>query len=134
MLQKSIIVPFRAAVDQTIDGLRPYLDLPASNAPFDPEAISARRRYLSRRRKLVSNLLRWRRCTGEKFGIGQLITRVITESMRPVAESGWDVGGSEIWQKVCFVYACKNPAFDLSPQVLDALPLELKSQVDNSAL
>ena len=104
MLQKSIIIPFRRAVDSTIEVVQPYLALPASSAPFDPESISARRRYLSRRRKLVTNLLRWRKYAGERYGVGQLIVRIVNEVIQPVAETGWEVGGGEIFQKVSIFY------------------------------
>ena len=57
--------------------------------------------------KLVRNLLRWRRYTGELFGVGELTLRVVKECMRPVAEAGggWEVGGGEVVEKVCFSVA-----------------------------
>ncbi|KAJ3002116.1 hypothetical protein NUW54_g6022 [Trametes sanguinea] len=76
----------------------PFLEL---NQPrFDPAAIPARRRYLTRRYKLLRNLLQWRRYAGDRYGLGVLATRLVTSSMLPVAETGWEVGGEEIMRKV----------------------------------
>lgn len=99
LLVKAVITPFRQAVESTTKSLRPFLDL-HKQARFDPEAIPARRRFLVRRSKLLSNLVRWRKYTGERFGAGELIGRIVSECMQPVAESGWDVGGEDIMRKV----------------------------------
>ena len=79
--------------------LAPFLEL---NQPrFDPQAIPARRRFLARRYKLLRNVLQWRKHAGDRYGLGNLATRLVTSSMIPVAESGWEVGGEEIMRKVC---------------------------------
>lgn len=83
--------------------LTPYLAL---NTPrFNPEAIPARRRYLNRLSKLLTNMVRWRKFSGERFGIGMLITSLSTNCLLPVAESGWEVGGEEVARKVSCVMA-----------------------------
>lgn len=98
MFLKSALAPFRTAVTDMENALAPFLAL---NQPrFDPEAIPARRRVLTRQRKLLSNILRWRKYTGDLFGIGQLATRLVENCVLPVAESGWEVGGEECVQKV----------------------------------
>ncbi|OBZ68654.1 GC-rich sequence DNA-binding factor 2 [Grifola frondosa] len=97
-LLKSAFTVFQAAVRVT-DGLIPrYLSL---NKPrFDPEAIPARRRFLMRRYKLLRNIIQWRKYSGEKFGIGSLVTELVSGCMLPVAESGWEVGGGDCMRKV----------------------------------
>ena len=67
---------------------------------FNPEAIPGRRRFLSRRVKLLRNVLRWRKYAGELFGLGLLIRRLVEGCILGVAEGGWDVGGQEILQIV----------------------------------
>ena len=90
---------FQGAVESTDSILTPYLAL---NQPrFDPEAIPARRRYLTRRYKLLRNLLQWRKYSGERFGLGQLAQNLVSNDMLPVAEGGWDVGGEDYIRKVC---------------------------------
>jgi GC-rich sequence DNA-binding factor len=98
MLLKSVFAVFQRATSAAESTLASYLAL---NSPrFDPEAIPARRRYLNRCSKLVTNVMRWRKYTGERFGIGMLITRFSTDCMLPVAESGWEVGGEDSIRKV----------------------------------
>lgn len=98
MLLKSVYVVFQRAVDAAESTLAPYLAL---NQPrFDPESVPARKRYLVRCYKLASNIVRWRKYTGERFGIGLLLTKLINNCMLPVAESGWDVGGEDVMRKV----------------------------------
>ncbi|KAI0330494.1 GCFC-domain-containing protein [Cubamyces sp. BRFM 1775] len=98
MLLKAVYTVFAAAVAATETSLRPFLEL---NQPrFDPAAIPARRRFLTRRYKLLRNLLQWRRYAGDKYGLGALATRLVTSSMLPVAETGWEVGGEDIMRKV----------------------------------
>jgi GC-rich sequence DNA-binding factor len=50
--------------------------------------------------KIIQNILRWREYTGEKFGIGGVIERLITASALPVAATGWEVGGESCARKV----------------------------------
>ncbi|ELU38978.1 hypothetical protein AG1IA_06997 [Rhizoctonia solani AG-1 IA] len=90
------IEPFRKAVDGLHTQLGEY-NLGA--AVFDPEGIPARTRYLVRVSKLVANLVAWRKYTGEKFSVGELIERVLSKVMLPVAEGGWEVGGEGILRK-----------------------------------
>ncbi|KAH9936526.1 GCFC-domain-containing protein [Fomitopsis serialis] len=98
MLLKSVFTVFQGAVTSTDSVVSPYLAL---NQPrFDPEAIPARRRFLTRRYKLLRNLLQWRKYTGEQFGLGQLAQNLVDHDMLPVAEGGWEVGGEEYIRKV----------------------------------
>ena len=98
MLLKSVYTVFQRADESTQTTLTPYLAL--NNPRFDPEAIPARQRYLTRCRKLLSNVVRWRKYSGERFGIGTLLTTLSTNCMLPVAESGWDVGGEHSMREV----------------------------------
>ena len=45
-------------------------------------------------------MVRWRKATGEKFGIGQSMTGLVDAVMLPVADSGWEVGGEDAMRKV----------------------------------
>lgn len=100
MLLKSVYLVFQRAVDAAEATTTPYLAL---NQPrFDPESVPARKRYLARCRKLLNNIIRWRKYTGERFGIGLLLTKLVSNCMLPVAESGWDVGCEEVMKKVRF--------------------------------
>ncbi|KAI0754740.1 GCFC-domain-containing protein [Daedaleopsis nitida] len=98
LLLKSVHAVFNAAVTATETALVPFLEL---NQPrFDPAAIPARRRFLTRRYKFLRTLLQWRKHAGDRYGLGALATRLVTSIMLPVAESGWEVGGEDIMRKV----------------------------------
>ncbi|KAG8745828.1 hypothetical protein FRC10_006855 [Ceratobasidium sp. 414] len=94
------IVPFRKAVDEAQVQVAPYIAPSQAPPPFDPESVPARVRYLSRMSKLLANILAWKKYTGEKYGIGELVERLLGRVMLPVAESGWEVGGQEVMRKV----------------------------------
>ena len=97
ILLKAPFVVFQRATTAAEESLAPYLAL---NKPrFDPEAIPARRRYLWRCYKLLSNMVRWRKYAGERYGLGNVITSLLAKCMLPVAESGWEVGGEECMRK-----------------------------------
>lgn len=66
-----------------------------NNPQFDPEGIAARRRLLTRASKLLDMMLRWRKYTGEKLGLGQLCVRFVNNYVLPISRSGWEVGGEE---------------------------------------
>ncbi|EKM51607.1 uncharacterized protein PHACADRAFT_31439 [Phanerochaete carnosa HHB-10118-sp] len=96
-LLKSVLTVFQRAVESAETAVAPYLTL---NRPrFDPESVPARQRFLARRQKLLNNMVRWRKYSGERFGIGMLITNLVSSCMLPVAESGWEVGGEERMKK-----------------------------------
>lgn len=99
---------FAQEVEATHALLLPYL--PLNRPPFNPEAIPARQRFLHRRIKLAQNIVRWRKYTQERFGIGGLVSRLLMQDFMPVAESGWEVGGEECARKVslihCVWYIC----------------------------
>lgn len=97
------MVVFQNAVSDTEELLRRHHATVKGPTPFNPEAIPARRRFLARRVKLLKNLLRWRKFTGEQYGIGLLITRLVDDCMLGIAENGWDVGGEEVVRSVSAV-------------------------------
>ena len=103
MLLKSVLSVFKKSVEITGDTLAPYLQL--NNPKFNPQAIPARRQYLTRRYKLLNNLLRWRKHIGGKFGVNEMIIAHVSNNMLPVAETGWEVGGEEIMRKVCKLHS-----------------------------
>lgn len=96
-LLRSVYKIFTDEVEATQSLLIPYLSL--NNPPFSPDGIPARKRFLTRRIKLVQNLVRWRKYTKDRFNIGELATRLLIRCFVPVAESGWDVGGQECVRK-----------------------------------
>lgn len=96
------MLSFQAAIVETETLLSKYKAAHQSVFAFNPEAIPGRRRFLSRRVKLLRNLLQWRKYTGERFGLGLLISRLVEGCILAVAESGWDVGGEEILRLVSF--------------------------------
>ena len=67
---------------------------------FDPEAVPARRRFLARRVKLLQNLLRWRKHTGERFGISSIVSKLVEGCVIDVAQNGWEAGGEEFAHQV----------------------------------
>jgi GC-rich sequence DNA-binding factor len=100
MLLKSVSVAFQNAVNAEKLLLESYLNV---NRPrFDPEAIPARNRYLNRRIKLIEGIVKWRKYTEEKFGLGDVVKRIVDEILIPVAEGGWEVGGEQCLRKVSF--------------------------------
>ncbi|EIW80893.1 GCFC-domain-containing protein [Coniophora puteana RWD-64-598 SS2] len=110
-LLKSVVSVFEQAVTDAESLAGPYVAL---NRPvFDPDAIGARQRLLLRSIKLTGNMMRWRKYTGEKYGIGELCTRLSTRCFVRVAVSGWEVGGEE-----------------KARQLLSMLPRDLNSTVE----
>jgi len=90
---------FQRAVVDTEQHLNKYST--AKGPPISPETIPARRRFLARRVKLLTNLLRWRKFMGDHHEACLLATRLVDDCILGVAESGWDVGGEEIAKNVC---------------------------------
>ncbi|KAG6836834.1 hypothetical protein H0H93_002514 [Arthromyces matolae] len=100
MLLKAIVTTFQVAIADTEVLLAKFRAVQRGIPAFDPQAIPARRRFLCRRVKLLQNLLRWRKHTGERFGVGALTTQLIEQCVMEVAETGWEVGGEDISRKV----------------------------------
>jgi GC-rich sequence DNA-binding factor len=88
---KSVHTVFDSATSTAEDLLAPFVKL--NHPPFDPEAAPARQRLLSRAVKLLENMLRWRKYTGDRHAVGRLCARLVNECILPIAESGWEVGG-----------------------------------------
>ena len=104
---KAVTYVYRDAVDRIVEDLQPYLEL--SQNRFDPESIPARRRLLAHYRKILANMLRWKKHSGSLFGIDAIVERLVQDAVLPVANSGWDVGGGdamrEVWSSFgCFLY------------------------------
>ncbi|KAF7422674.1 hypothetical protein PC9H_010830 [Pleurotus ostreatus] len=99
-LLKSVYTVFDRATLQTEELIARSKDAAPRQPIFDPEAIPARSRFLARRIKLVQNLMRWRKFTGEMLGAGEMASRLVDGCIRSVAEEGWDVGGEAAMQKV----------------------------------
>ncbi|EDR13826.1 uncharacterized protein LACBIDRAFT_309262 [Laccaria bicolor S238N-H82] len=99
-LLKSVITNFETAIIGTEELLVKFNSVQQSITPFDPESIPARQRFLARRVKLLKNMLRWRKYTGERFGVGMLMSRLVERCVSGVAESGWEVGGEDVAKTV----------------------------------
>jgi GC-rich sequence DNA-binding factor len=77
---------------------------------FDPESISGRQRYLRRIVKLVHNILKWRRYTKERDGLGLIVTGLVGDALFPLARSGWEAGGEEVIRDVRIIAGDKASA------------------------
>ncbi|KAG8898670.1 hypothetical protein FRB99_007237 [Tulasnella sp. 403] len=86
------------AVNSTWEIVDPALRHPRPST-FEPAALHARLRFLSRRFKLLTVTLKWRKHIGERFGIGQTVERLVEGVMEPIARDGWDVGGEKVMQR-----------------------------------
>ena len=54
--------------------------------------------------RLLSNLLRWRRYTKERHGLGLLCGEILSDVLLPVARGGWDVGAGDALRKASSYY------------------------------
>ncbi|KAF9263422.1 hypothetical protein L218DRAFT_980230 [Marasmius fiardii PR-910] len=102
ILPKVVVTCFEKVISETEAQLTRYTSTAGTRpAPaFDPESVPSRQRYLSRQIKLLTNLLKWRKSTGERFGLGQLVTRLVDNVIVVVADTGWEVGGADVVQTV----------------------------------
>ncbi|KAF8551693.1 GCFC-domain-containing protein [Imleria badia] len=98
MILKSVHTLLDSATTSAEDLLSPFVKL--NHPPFDPEAVPARERLLSRAVKLLENMLRWRKYIADKHAVGRLCTRLVNDYILRIAEGGWEVGGE---RKVCQV-------------------------------
>jgi GC-rich sequence DNA-binding factor len=123
MILKSVYSVFEDSILTSESLLASFVAL---NRPiFDPEAITARRRLLRHASKFLDTLVRWRKYTGEAFGIGELCVRHMNNVALPIAESGWDVGGEEIAREVIDQNISDDCVTNYSAQMISVLPREL---------
>lgn len=66
---------------------------------FQPESLSARLQFMIRAARLLTNLLRWRRYTKERHGLGLLCGEILNDVLLPVAGGGWEVEGGDALRK-----------------------------------
>ncbi|KAG5646496.1 hypothetical protein DXG03_003261 [Asterophora parasitica] len=99
-LMKAVVTSFQSGAQDTEALLARFRVARSGPPPFDPESIPARRRFLARRVKLLRNMLRWRKHTGERYGIGALVKRLVESCIIDVAVTGWEVGGEDIGRTV----------------------------------
>jgi GC-rich sequence DNA-binding factor len=100
ILLKTITTAFETAITNTESLLVMHKAIHRGPSSFDPEAIPARRRFLARQVKLLTNLLRWRKHTRERYGVDSLVKSLVGRCILDIAEGGWEVGGEEIAGKV----------------------------------
>jgi GC-rich sequence DNA-binding factor len=107
LLLKSVVKAFENVITDTETSLTKFKS--AQPLPgFNPDSIRSRQRYLFRRVKLLRNLLTWRKYTGELFGLGVLVGRLVDVCILEVAQSGWDVGGEDVARQVCPSFQCDD--------------------------
>ena len=70
---------------------------------FDPESILARQRFMRRIQKLVEGVMRWRRYTKERDGLGILVTDLVNV-LGEISLPGWEVGGEDLVRKVTAIH------------------------------
>jgi hypothetical protein len=63
---------------------------------------------MNRTKKLIDNVMKWRRYAKERDGLGLLISGLIEDVLFPVAQEGWDVGGEECVRKVRLLFFHKQ--------------------------
>ncbi|KAJ6584175.1 nineteen complex-related protein 2-domain-containing protein [Mycena vulgaris] len=80
VLLKSVLTVFRTAIAETETLVEKY------------KLASAGARFLNRRTKLLRNIIKWRKYTGERFGIGESVSRLVDGSISDIARGGWDGG------------------------------------------
>jgi GC-rich sequence DNA-binding factor len=100
MFLKTVLNVFQNAVNDFMSLQGPFLA--KDNPPFHPDAIPARKRVLARQKKLIVNIIRWRKYTKSLFGIDEVAKSFLVDCILPVARSGWDVGGEECIRRVSF--------------------------------
>ncbi|KAJ7432756.1 nineteen complex-related protein 2-domain-containing protein [Mycena galericulata] len=108
ILLKSVLTVFRAAIsenEKTVENIKSA----KAAAAFDPASIPARSRFLNRRIKLLRNLVKWRKYSGERFGIGDTISRLVDGSISDIARGGWD-GGHPFIEQAHSLVASVQPA------------------------
>ncbi|KAI0283947.1 nineteen complex-related protein 2-domain-containing protein [Russula aff. rugulosa BPL654] len=98
MFLKTVLNVFQNAVNDFMSLQGPFLA--KDNPPFHPDAILARKRVLARQKKLIVNIIRWRKYTKSLFGIDEVAKSFLVDCILPVARSGWDVGGEECIRRV----------------------------------
>ncbi|SRR6266852_1982301 len=98
MFLKNVLSVFQNAVNDFMSLQEPFIA--QDNPPFHPEAIPARKRVLARQKKLMINIIRWRKYTKSLFGIDDVANSFLVDCILPVARSGWDVGGEESIRRV----------------------------------
>ncbi|KAJ3513492.1 hypothetical protein NLJ89_g2913 [Agrocybe chaxingu] len=96
MILKSVMTVFQNAISATESSIAKYNSAHQSVPGFNPDAIPARKRFVNRRVKLLKNLLRWRKYTGERFGLGMLVGTLVESCIMTVAKGGWEVGGEDV--------------------------------------
>lgn len=116
MYLKAIVSVFQAAVEDCVTSQQTHLEL--NESQFNTDAIPARRRLLAHHRKLLANILRWRKYSGPLFGIDQLLERLVSDAMLPIAESGWDVGGEDAMREVRSKRQCDSAVADCCRRLL----------------
>ncbi|KAJ7816924.1 nineteen complex-related protein 2-domain-containing protein [Mycena olivaceomarginata] len=108
VLSKTVLAVFQAAIADTTARLDEKYQSGGVAAAFDPASIPARTRFLNRRTKLLRNLIKWRKYVGERFGIGESISR-LADSICVTAQGSWD-GGQMFIEQARAIVASVPPA------------------------
>ncbi|KZT57254.1 hypothetical protein CALCODRAFT_496388 [Calocera cornea HHB12733] len=95
VLCRTVLHSFTNEITASLTMVLPLL-AEGGKATFDPAAIPARKRYLQRRLKLLSNLLAWRKYAGG----GEIdIDRLLGQVMTPIGVAGWEAGGEDVLRR-----------------------------------
>ncbi|KZO96889.1 hypothetical protein CALVIDRAFT_549520 [Calocera viscosa TUFC12733] len=95
LLCRTVLHTFTNEITESLTMIVPLL-AEGGKATFDPSAIPARKRYLTRRLKLLSNLVAWRKYAG---GGDVDIDRLLGQVMTPIGVAGWEAGGEEVLRR-----------------------------------
>ena len=105
-LLRAIMAVFGEEIARQTEQVASCLHAEAIPPPgFEPTTRTALGRYVRRRLKLVRNLLMWKREAGRE--VGEMVSRIVGEVLRPVLQRHWEGGGKELAQTVSRVlHAC----------------------------
>ena len=100
---------FRKVITTTREQVKRFAGTDGSRATgFQPESPSARLQFMIRTARLLTNLLRWRRYTKERHGLGLLCGEILNDILLPLARGGWEVGGGDALRKASGCVFCSR--------------------------
>jgi hypothetical protein len=99
-LLKAILMAFSSSIVSSIELVTSVTASTSRGPPaFDPASRTALGAFATRHRKMVKNLLLWRRYAPNE--VVDLVDRVVHSILRPVLFRCWESGGQDIAVKVC---------------------------------
>src|ERR1700744_3180717 len=93
---QSASIPFRKAIESTTQLIQSALSsskpLVRGMSPYPTQQMACKR-FINRRIKLLSNMMRWRKHAGDLYGIGNSIGELVERCLVPVLFKVKDVEG-----------------------------------------